>query len=109
DELGRGPDLPGRPVEVRLEDVGELGRNVPAVPDPAGGRHAPHGTVQLQVIAGWRRGARRAPGSASLAAMAAHEAKIEQTDEGAVVSSSGWFVLNAADMAWMRDDKGAAG
>ena len=38
--------------------------------------------------------------------MAADEATIEQTDEGALVASPGWFVLNAADMAWMRDDKG---
>jgi uncharacterized cupin superfamily protein len=38
--------------------------------------------------------------------MAVDEAKIEQTDEGGVVSSPGWFILNAADMAWMRDDKG---
>jgi uncharacterized cupin superfamily protein len=38
--------------------------------------------------------------------MAVDEAKIEQTDKGGVVSSPGWFILNAADMAWMRDDKG---
>jgi hypothetical protein len=34
------------------------------------------------------------------------EAKIDQTDEGAVVASPGWFVLNMADCAWTRDDKG---
>jgi len=34
------------------------------------------------------------------------EARIEQTDEGALVASGGWFVLNAAEMSWMRDDKG---
>jgi uncharacterized cupin superfamily protein len=34
------------------------------------------------------------------------EAKIEQTGEGAVVASPGWFVLNMADCAWTRDDKG---
>jgi uncharacterized cupin superfamily protein len=38
--------------------------------------------------------------------VSADEATIEQTDEGAVVASPGWFVLNAAEMAWMRDDKG---
>lgn len=51
-------------------------------------------------------GAAAAPGSASLAAVSADEATIEETDEGAVVASPGWFVLNAAEMAWMRDDKG---
>jgi uncharacterized cupin superfamily protein len=34
------------------------------------------------------------------------EARIEQTDEGAVVQSTGWFVLNMADAAWMQDDRG---
>ena len=38
--------------------------------------------------------------------MAAREAKIEQTDEGAVVASPGWFVLNLADVAWTRDERG---
>src|SRR4029450_2001529 len=47
------------------------------------------------------RPACRCPGG-----VAVDEARIEQTDEGGVVSSPGWFILNAADMAWMRDDKG---
>jgi uncharacterized cupin superfamily protein len=34
----------------------------------------------------------------------AEEARIEQTDEGAVVASPGWFVLNLADVAWRRHD-----
>jgi uncharacterized cupin superfamily protein len=34
------------------------------------------------------------------------EARIEQTGEGAEVVSPGWFVLNMADCAWTRDDKG---
>jgi uncharacterized cupin superfamily protein len=38
--------------------------------------------------------------------VAAPEATIAQTDEGAVVTSPGWFVLNMADCAWTRDDKG---
>jgi uncharacterized cupin superfamily protein len=38
--------------------------------------------------------------------MAVPEAKIEQTDEGAVVASPGWFVLNVADGAWMRSERG---
>ena len=38
--------------------------------------------------------------------MGVPEAKIEQTGEGAVVASPGWFVLNMADCAWTRDDKG---
>jgi uncharacterized cupin superfamily protein len=41
--------------------------------------------------------------------VAVDEAVIEQTDEGAVVVSPGWFVLNAADMAWMRDESGGGG
>jgi uncharacterized cupin superfamily protein len=41
-----------------------------------------------------------------LRAVSVPEAKIEQTDEGAVVASPGWFVLNMADCAWTRDDKG---
>ena len=38
--------------------------------------------------------------------MAVPEARIEETDEGAVVASPGWFVINMADCAWTRDDKG---
>jgi uncharacterized cupin superfamily protein len=34
------------------------------------------------------------------------EAKIERTDEGAVVTSPGWFVLNATEMSWLHDDRG---
>jgi uncharacterized cupin superfamily protein len=41
-----------------------------------------------------------------LRAVSVPEAKIEQTDDGAVVASPGWFVLNMADCAWTRDDKG---
>lgn len=41
--------------------------------------------------------------------MAADEAKIEQTDEGAVVASPGWFVLNVAEVAWTRDERGRGG
>ena len=40
------------------------------------------------------------------AAVAVPEARIEQTDQGAVVASPGWFVVNMADCAWTRDDKG---
>jgi uncharacterized cupin superfamily protein len=36
----------------------------------------------------------------------APEATIEQTNEGAVVVSEGWFVLNLADAVWMRNEKG---
>jgi uncharacterized cupin superfamily protein len=38
--------------------------------------------------------------------VSAPEASIEQTAEGAMVVSPGWFVLNMADCAWTRDDKG---
>jgi uncharacterized cupin superfamily protein len=38
--------------------------------------------------------------------VSAPEAKIEQTDAGAVVVSPGWFVVNMADCAWTRDDLG---
>ena len=38
--------------------------------------------------------------------MAAPEARIEQTDEGAEVVSPGWFIVNMADCPWTRDDKG---
>ena len=36
--------------------------------------------------------------------MPAPEAKIGQTDEGAVVEREGWFVLNAADVVWRRSE-----
>jgi hypothetical protein len=36
--------------------------------------------------------------------MAVDEATIGQTDEGAVVESEGWFVLNLADVAWTRSE-----
>jgi uncharacterized cupin superfamily protein len=36
----------------------------------------------------------------------APEAKIEQTDEGMVVTSPGWFVVNMADSVWTQDDRG---
>ena len=38
--------------------------------------------------------------------MDVEEAKIEQTDEGAVAASPGWFVLNLAEARWMRSDEG---
>ena len=38
--------------------------------------------------------------------MAVDEAKIEQTPEGAVVASDGWFVLNAGDVVWERNERG---
>ena len=41
--------------------------------------------------------------------MATGEAKIEQTEAGAVVASPGWFVLNMADVAWTRDRAGRGG
>jgi uncharacterized cupin superfamily protein len=34
--------------------------------------------------------------------MDAREASIRQTDAGSVAESDGWFVLNLADVAWMR-------
>ena len=33
------------------------------------------------------------------------EARIVQTDEGAVVETDGWFVLNAADARWVRHER----
>ena len=39
--------------------------------------------------------------------MAAPEARIEQTDEGAVVASPGWFVLNMGDCVWIDDSRQA--
>ena len=38
--------------------------------------------------------------------MAGEEAKIEQTEEGAVAADPGWFVLNLADSRWMRSEEG---
>jgi len=38
--------------------------------------------------------------------VAVREARIEQTEEGAVVASTGWFVLNVADAAWTRNERG---
>jgi len=34
------------------------------------------------------------------------EARIEQTDNGKVVTSPGWFVLNLAECAWRRHERG---
>jgi uncharacterized cupin superfamily protein len=34
------------------------------------------------------------------------EAKLEQTDDGVAVTSEGWFVLNVADVRWLRHDVG---
>jgi uncharacterized cupin superfamily protein len=39
----------------------------------------------------------------------ADEARIDQTDAGAVVVSPGWFVLNMAEVAWWRDASGRGG
>jgi uncharacterized cupin superfamily protein len=38
--------------------------------------------------------------------VATPEARIERTDEGEVVASPGWFVLNVGDVAWQRHDIG---
>ncbi len=38
--------------------------------------------------------------------MDVREARIEQTEVGATVASEGWFVLNAADVAWGRHEAG---
>ena len=38
--------------------------------------------------------------------MAGEEAKIEQTEAGAVAEGPGWFVLNLAEARWMRSDEG---
>jgi uncharacterized cupin superfamily protein len=37
--------------------------------------------------------------------LAAPEAKLEQTEEGAIVASPGWFVLNLADAQWTRNER----
>jgi uncharacterized cupin superfamily protein len=37
--------------------------------------------------------------------MGVPEARIAQTEHGAVVESEGWFVLNAADARWTRHEK----
>ena len=37
--------------------------------------------------------------------MGASEAKIEQTDEGAVAGGPGWYVLNLAEARWMRSEE----
>jgi uncharacterized cupin superfamily protein len=34
------------------------------------------------------------------------EAKLEQTENGTVVASDGWFVVNLGDVAWERNEKG---
>jgi uncharacterized cupin superfamily protein len=34
------------------------------------------------------------------------EAKIAQTENGLAVESEGWFVLNAADAVWVRNERG---
>jgi uncharacterized cupin superfamily protein len=38
--------------------------------------------------------------------VAGEEARMEQTDEGAVAANPGWFVLNLADSRWMRSEEG---
>jgi uncharacterized cupin superfamily protein len=40
-----------------------------------------------------------------LPAVAVREAKITQTENGAVVASEGWFVLNAADASWASHER----
>jgi uncharacterized cupin superfamily protein len=37
--------------------------------------------------------------------MTVREATIAQTEQGAVVGSEGWFVLNLADVAWTRSER----
>lgn len=38
--------------------------------------------------------------------MPAEEARIEETEAGAVVRSPGWFVVNVADAAWLHNERG---
>jgi len=38
--------------------------------------------------------------------MAATKAQIEPSEEGAIVASPGWFVLNVGDVAWQRHEVG---
>jgi len=38
--------------------------------------------------------------------VSAEQASIERTAEGAIVTSPGWFVLNAAEMSWLHADGG---
>ena len=38
--------------------------------------------------------------------MEVREATVEQSETGAVVASTGWFVLNVADVMWTRHPKG---
>jgi uncharacterized cupin superfamily protein len=38
--------------------------------------------------------------------MSAREAELRETDEGMIVETDGWFVLNVADGAWTRNEKG---
>ena len=52
----------------------------------------------------WNTGLGRSP--TRLPRVTAPEATIEQTGEGAVVASPGWFVLNMSDCAWTRDEMG---
>jgi uncharacterized cupin superfamily protein len=44
------------------------------------------------------------PGSGlrSLLPVSAEEARVEQTPEGAVIATPGWFVVNMAEVAWTR-------
>jgi uncharacterized cupin superfamily protein len=45
-------------------------------------------------------------GSGRVRLVAAPEARIEQTENGATAASPGWFVLNLADSRWMRSEVG---
>ena len=38
--------------------------------------------------------------------MAVPEARIEESEAGAVVTSAGWYVANLADVAWTRHERG---
>jgi len=38
--------------------------------------------------------------------MAAEEARIEQTDAGAIAATPGWFVVNLGDCRWSRSEEG---
>jgi uncharacterized cupin superfamily protein len=37
---------------------------------------------------------------------APEEARLEETEDGTAVASEGWFVLNVADVRWMRHERG---
>ena len=84
-----------------------LGRHLPPVPAAAEGRDVgPLGHVHVLRLGRSLRGSGFGRSPVGFPAVSAPEAKIEQTDAGAVVVSPGWFVVNMADCAWTRDDLG---